>query len=471
MTATLRLHALGVPMAAALLVAGCATPGAEAPPVVPLPAAYPAGAAGAETPAPAARQAADWWTQWRDPQLDALVARVLQHNAELRLATLRVHETAALVGLARAAQWPAVDLQAGVARGRVSQLNGQAVAQPESTTHRIGLATAFEIDLWGRLRNASAAAQAQLQASEQARDAVRSALAAATVQAWFGLRALDRQQALLRQQLGLREQSLKLVDARVAGGLGSALEQAQARAALAALQAQAPELARQRAALARQIGVLAGDPGWNAPPADAALPAPLTPPPGLPSQLLQRRPDLRAAESRLVAARAQAAAVRAAAFPTLSLTAGFGAQSADLGDLLRAGARTWSLAPALLLPLFDGGRQAARGAQAQAQAELAALAYVQAVQEAFREVADALAAQQAAAAQREPLAQQRAAAAEALRVAQRRLDNGFGGYLELLDAQRTLLDAEAAALRREQAALDADVALFRALGGGWVAPR
>ncbi|MDP3082476.1 MAG: TolC family protein, partial [Rubrivivax sp.] len=177
------------------------------------------------------------------------------------------------------------------------------------------------------------------------------------------------------------------------------------------------------------------------------------------------------AEARLRAARAQVAVARAAMLPTLSLTGSFGAQSADLLDLLKNGARAWSFGPALLLPLFDGGRNEARNAQARAQAEQAAIGYQGVVQTAFREAADALVGVEQSADQETQVAAQQAAARDALRIATRRYEVGYSGYLEVLDAQRGAQDAELARLRARQARLDAGVALIKALGGGWSAPR
>jgi multidrug efflux system outer membrane protein len=449
------------------LLAGCANLPDTSVPEAALPAAWPAAAS--DAPGTATAISADWWTLFREPQLDALVAAALRHNTDLRLAASRVDELAAVLGVARAAQWPGVDLQGSVTRSRSSTLNDQPVATggPESTTHRLVLSSAFEIDLWGRLRNATTAAQAQLLSAEHARDTLRIALAGATVQAWFGIRALDAQLAVLGAQEQARTQSLALVERRFAGGLASALEPAQARAALAALRVQRPELQRQRALLANQLGVLTGAPGRPVEATSAALPAPLAPPVGLPSDLLQRRPDVQQAEALLRASQAQVAVARAAMYPTLSLTGFLGGQSADLADLLKSGARTWSIGPSLLLPLFDGGRNAARTEQAKAQAEQAAIGYQRTAQIAYREVADALASSAAGAEQAVQVQAQHEAAAEALRIAQRRYEAGYAGYLEVLDAQRTAQDSDLAQLRTQQARLDASVALVKALGGGW----
>jgi multidrug efflux system outer membrane protein len=196
--------------------------------------------------------AADWWKQLRRARLDALVAQVLAANLDLRWPPLRVDEAAVAVGLARSAQWPTVDLGSAVTRSRSSQLNGQPVPVPEATSHRVALATSFEIDLWGKLRDATQAAQEQLLAAQHARDTVRLALIGTLVQTWLGVRSLDRQQALLAAQW-LRADSLALVQRRVQAGVASGLDQAQAEGALAALGAQQVELQRQRALLVNAI--------------------------------------------------------------------------------------------------------------------------------------------------------------------------------------------------------------------------
>ena len=262
---------------------------------------------------------------------------------------------------------------------------------------------------------------------------------------------------------------MKLVDKRAAAGLASPLEAAQARAALAAVAAQRPELQRQRSLLENQLGVLTGEAGRKLAVSNK-LPAPAVPPAGLPSALLERRPDIQQAQALLRAARAQVEVARAALWPTLSLTGSFGGQSAELIDLFKSGARVWSIGPSLLLPLIDGGRNAARSDQARAQAEQAASTYQKAVQTAFREVADALAGNEQGAAQEAEVDKQRAAAVEAQRIATRRYEAGYSGYLEVLDAQRNVQDADLALLRTRAQRLDASVALIKALGGGWAPP-
>jgi multidrug efflux system outer membrane protein len=455
-------------MIAAAALGGCASAPSDTTPASTLPAQYPGGAVATATAAIEAR----WWQLFADTVLDGLVDAALANNADLRLAAARVDETGAVLGLARAAQWPGVELAASANRSRSSTLNGQPVPPggPEATTHRLVLQTAFEIDLFGRLRNATAAAQAQLLAAQTARDTVRIALAAGTAQAYFGLRAVDAQLRVNEAAVASRRESLQLVERRAAGGLASPLEPAQARAALAGTQAQRPELLRQRALLENQLGVLTGRPGLTIAATTSALPAPATPPVGLPSALLERRPDVQQALAQLRAAKAQVEVARAALWPTISLTGSLGGQSRELADLLAGGARVWSIGPALLLPLFDAGRNAARTDQARAQAEQAAIGYQKAAEGAFREVADALATTEQAAAQELLVQTQQASAEEALRIATRRHAAGYSGYLEVLEAQRGAQEAELALVRSRQTRLDGSVALIKSLGGGWVPP-
>lgn len=451
----------------AALLAACASGPAPQAPTQALPERY-AGTA----PAPSPVLATEWWKRFGDPRLDALVERALAASLDLRQAAARVDEAAVAVGLARAAQWPSVEAGGSVVRSRSSTLSGQPVAPggPESTSHRVALSTSFEIDLWGRLRDASAAAQAQLLAAQHARDTVRLALVGTLVQAWLGVRAIDVQQAALQRQLQLRRDSLALVQRRVAGGVASGLDLAQAEGAAAALGAQQAELSRQRALLVHQIGQLAAQPGLGVPVDAAPLPAPQAVPPGLPSELLQRRPDVQQAEAGMRASFAQFDVTRKAAWPTLSLTGSLGHQSADLLDLVKAGARTWSLGPSVLVSIFDAGRNQARTDEARARAEQAAIGWQKAAQVAFREVSDALANGDWLAQQEAELARQQQAAATAQRLSQRRYDAGYSPYLEVLDAQRSVIDSELELQRVRQQRLDAEVALIKALGGGWVAP-
>lgn len=458
-----------LPWLSAALLAACSSTPPPIEPTITLPPAYGSGAAPASSAA-TPTISADWWKLFGDPALDALVELALANNLDLRLAASRIDETALVLGLARSAQWPQLDLGGAVTRSRSSTLTDQPAppGAPQSSLHRLALSTSFEIDLWGRLRNASAAAQQQLLAAEHAQGTVRLALVGAVAQSWFGLRALDAQISAVAEQGRLRRDSRQIVDRRASAGLASGLDVAQAAGAVAAAAVQQIELQRQRALLVNQLAALTGQPGLSLPQATAAQAQPVQVPAGLPSQLLQRRPDVQRAEASMRAAFEQFDVVRKSAWPTLSLTGSFGAQSADLLDLLRVGARTWSVGPQLLMSVFDAGRNRARSEQARAQAEQAAIGWQQAAQTAFREVADALVNGEQTAAQELEVERQRAAALEAQRIATKRYEAGYSGYLDVLDTQRNAQDAELAWLRTRQSRLDASVALLKALGGGWV---
>ena len=454
---------------------GCATEPKISRPPVALPAQFtPATAA---SPAPAASIIGDWWTLYGDAALNEIVSAALKNNTDLALAVARIDETVAALGLTRSAQWPNLDLGASVTRSRLSTLNGQPIPPggAESTTHRVALATSFEIDLWGRLRNANATAQQQMLAAVYARDTVQLALTASAAQLYFGLRSLDAQLTVNEAQMRSRAESLRLVERRAAAGVASALDAALARTALAATRAQRPDLQRQRTLLEHQLAQLTGRPGAGidaaATPIAQSLTLPATPPPGLPAHLLERRPDVRQAEAQLGAAQIQIEVNRAAVWPTISLTGSLGTQSASLTDLLKSGAQIWSVGPSMLVSLFDAGRNVARTDQARAQAEQAAIGYQKAALTAFRETADALVSVEQGALQEGEVEAQRRDASEALRIANRRYEAGYSGFLDVLEAQRSVQDTEFALVRVRQARLEASVALIKALGGGWEAPK
>ncbi|HSN33484.1 MAG TPA: efflux transporter outer membrane subunit, partial [Ideonella sp.] len=333
---------------------------------------------------------------------------------------------------------------------------------------RLTLSTSFELDVWGRLRRGAEAARALAGSSAAARETVRLTVAGLTAQSWFALRSLDEQIALTRETLRSREESTRLLGLRLAGGTGSRLDVEQAEALRADAALQLRDLERQRALAQSQLGLLTGQPGLTL---DAAalgpLPVPPTPPLGLPSALLAQRPDVRAAEQQLAAANAQIGVARAEMFPQFSLTGSFGQESTELQNLLGAPARMWSLGFGLALPLFDGGRRAARVDETAAREREAVAAYQGAVRAAFKDVADALANAHAAALSQEDVERRERATAVALRLAKARYDAGYSAYLELLDAQRTATAAQLERVRNRQAQLAASIDLFKALGGGW----
>lgn len=463
--------AAALPAIAAALLAGCAVGPNYERPAQALPAQYPGGAdvAGAAAAA-TADVPAQWWTLYHQPELDRLVAQALERNRDIEQAVARVEQADALARQAGAALLPRVDLGASAGRAHVSPLT----LPPNGATgnqYQLGLSASFELDFWGKLRRTREAARASLLATTYARDTVHLSVAALTAQAWFGLRALDEQVVLTRNTLQTREEGLRLLNLRLQGGTSSQLDVEQGEGLRAASAVLLRDLQRQRALLQMQLGVLTGQLDLALPEAPlAGLPPPPQPPAGLPSTLLERRPDVRSAEQQLAAASARIGAARAAQLPSVSLTGSLGFESAELGDLLKSPSRIWSIGAGLAQPLFEGGQLAARTDQAVAAHREAQGAYRGVVEDAFKDVADALSNLQAAKGSQEDLARADRAAANALKLAQSRYDVGYSGHLDLLDAQRSAAAAQLDLVRNRQLQLSASVDLFRALGGGWRAP-
>lgn len=449
---------------AGLALTGCQSLGPDhRRPAVFLPATY----VDAGTADERAQVEADWWKLFADPHLDALIGRALADNFDVHAAVARVEQAEAVLRESAAARLPALDLNAGASRQRASTRTGMPMPEYRSV-HDLGLSTAFELDLWGRLRRSEEAARAQLLASRHARDSVRIALAGMLAKGYFGLRALDAEIAASNDALASRAEALRITASRVEGGLAAAVALHQAEGELAAAEARHAELRRQRALMQNRLGLLSGVPGLRIEPATAyALPRPPMPPPGLPADLLDARPDVRQAEAELAAANARIGVAKAAIYPRIALTGALGGESQALGDLLSGAARTWSLAAGLLLPVFDAGARQARVEQVEAGQREALAAYQKAVHTAFREVADALAEVREHAAAEQAQAQRAQAAQRTLELARLRHAAGQAAYLEVLVAQRDLYEAQLAEIASRAARLDAAVDLFKALGGGW----
>lgn len=450
-----------------LLLAGCAVQPDYERPALELPPAWKEAA-----PRPVSAEA--WWRVYADPALERMIAEALEHNTDVLVAAARVDEARAILGETRAALRPEVGASASAGRSRASAATGllpPGVAR-ERDNYRVTLDVSYEIDVFGRLRAATDAARAELAASEAVREAVRLALTARVASSYYSLVALDAQVELTRRVLQLREASLALERRRREAGLISDFELRQLEAEAATLRAQLPPLERDRelaeAALAALLGrspraVFEDAVARSASAADAA--APVAVPAGLPSELLLRRPDLVEAELRLVAANARVAVARSAHFPSIRLTGLLGSESAELDDLFSGPAGIWSFAAALAQPIYAGGRLEAQREAAEARERAALAQYQGAVRNAFREVRQALAAQARARESFQAQAERVAALEETLRLARLRYSSGVASQLDVLDAERGLLDAQTArieALRAQRAAV-AD--LYRALGG------
>jgi multidrug efflux system outer membrane protein len=455
-------------LAAALLLPACTMLGPDyRRPAQALPDTFvPAGAPGEP------QLAADWWTLYGDAALDELVAAAQKNNADLRLAAARVEEAEGALREAGAAFYP--DVAGGYAYTR-NQVSARSLpAQPRPLLrpqYQLLASTSYEIDFWGRLSRANEAAKASLLNSRYARDVVALTLAGSVAQSYFGLRSLDAQLAVLAQTIRTRGDALELARARLKAGLAPELDVFQAQGALSDALVQQREAARQRAVLERQLGQLTGRLDLRLPAGDLfALPVPPVPPAGLPSALLERRPDIRAAEESLVAANAQIGVAKAALFPAISLTGSLGAQSAAFSNLLNGGAGIWTLGYALALPLFDGGRRDARVEQATARQHQSVAGYQKAVETGFREVAEGLINTGESAAAEADYEAKLKAARNALELSNLRYEAGYSPFLEVLDAQRTANDAELAFVRNRQNRLSFSVDLIKALGGGWTDP-
>ncbi|MBI5329012.1 MAG: efflux transporter outer membrane subunit [Betaproteobacteria bacterium] len=452
---------------ACLTLAGCVTLPEILHPKPELPAAWPGQTAAAElTPT--------WWKAFHDPALDALMDEALAHNQDLKLAAARVLESEAALQTVTGAHQPYVAASASTSHNRRSQAGSTVIAgSPIYNSHALGIEASYEVDLWGRLAAGASAARADLLSSRDAREVVRLTLTHNLAQAWFTLLALDAKEKLAQDTLANREAAVALIAKRQQAGMTSELELRQAEAEAAALQSALAQLTGQVRQQENAVAILLG----RSPRAlvegrlgrSAALGALAPPeiPAGLPSQLLQRRPDLKQAEAALVAAQARIKETGEAIWPSLSLTGSLGSESKSLSDLFSGRAMVWSLGAALTQTLFNGGRTEAALQAVSARQEQAAAQYESAVRQAFREVLDALAAHRQA---RETLAaetRRSAALAEAARLANRRFEAGSVGRMEALDAERSQFQAEAARIDAQRARLAAAASLSRALGGGW----
>jgi multidrug efflux system outer membrane protein len=455
-------------LALTALMSGCAMVGPDYQrPATDLPAAYPESrqALDASLTVPA-----EWWQLYKDPLLSELVAGGLKNNSDLRIATARIEEAEAVLREANALFYPEIDGNAGASRARSSTRTGTLPASVAAIRNNFVLtaSTSFELDFWGRLRRAAEAARAQYFATNYGRDVVALTLAAGIAHTYFSARSLDAQIIVSQETLKAAQESLEIARGRFEAGLVAELDVNQAAASRAQLAAQVTALRRLRAAAVHQLGVLTGVLDLKLDPGDLrALPRPPLPPAGLPSTLLDRRPDVRRSEAELAAANAQIGVAKAAQLPTFSLTAALGRQSRELDTLFAAGGGLWSLGLNLAGPIFDAGRYAARTQQAEARARQAAASYESTARNAFREVADALSNLRYASEMENDLAEQVEQASNALRLARIRYESGYSAYLEVLDAQRTLNQARLELVRNRHIYLDYTVDLMNALGGGW----
>lgn len=409
-----------------------------------------------------------WWTQYQDQLLNDLVKNALQNNTDLKLAVARIEEAEASAREVGAATFPQVDLNADANRTRVTELGANPVSRNPRSNYKAQMGTSFEIDFWGKLSRTKESARAQVLSTQYAKDTVALSLSGLVTSNYLILRSLDTQIVILKDNIKSRNASLELTKRRLEGGVSSALDVHQAEVANANLYAQLAELTRLRALNLHQLAVLTGNLSLNIASADIkSLPIPPTPPAGLPSSLLEARPDIRQAEEQMIAANAKIGVAKAALYPTISLTAGLGGESLELGDILKSAARIWTGGLSLYLPIFDSGRLNSRVEQASAKQKQALASYEGAVQSAFREVNDALVNLRQNTEREAALNISQQAAKKALEISENRYQSGYSAYLDVLDTQRVYNDAALSYVQSRQVRLVSTVELFKALGGGW----
>jgi multidrug efflux system outer membrane protein len=455
----------------AALIAGCAVGPEYERPAAELPAAWEG------APTTGERKIADrWWRLYGDPVLDRLVEAALAHNQDLAAAAARVDEARALLQIADSAQVPSVDATFQRDRQRSSERSSTPLPPGtplERNNYRAQLNVAYEVDLWGRLSSASDAARANLLATEAARQTVRIALTTDVVRSYFAMLSLDSQVASTERSLELRTRAYELQKLRNDAGLIDDFTLRQLEAEVAAARSQLPALQDRLVAQELALAVLAG----RSPRAimedsmardmDSGQPTAQVVPEGLPSDLLLRRPDVVEAEQRLIAANARIGEARAALFPSIALTGYYGSESAQLADLFTNPARIWQLGFGLAQPIFQGGRLRAEVQAVEARQRQAVAQYQKSLQQAFREVRQALSTQMRAREVYDSEGVRAQALAEALRLSRIRYTSGLLSQLDIIDAERNYLQAElnrADALAAQRAAV-AD--LVKALGGGW----
>jgi len=410
---------------------------------------------------------AKWWDVFQDEQLQALVRTALTQNDDLRIAATHVLEAEAQFGITRADQYPTVTAEADGGAARTAATRSSSAITGGAL--RVGATADWALDFWGRYRRATEAARAEILATEWGRRTVITTVISDVANAYFQLRALDLQLDIAQRTLASRKESLQLTQTREAGGVTSLLDVRQAEQLVSGAEATITDTERRIAQQENFISLLLGDfPSPVTRGRDIAdLPHPPDVPAGLPSSLLERRPDIQAAEQQIVSANAQIGVARAAYFPSISLTGSGGLQSTGLGALVTPGAAFWSAIVSVAQPVFTAGRTRSQVALAEARTTEATAIYSQTVKRAFRETSDSLVGYAKARDFRAELEALTTAAQDARRLADIRYQGGATSYLEVLDAETRLFEAELSLAQARQAELSAFVEVYRALGGGW----
>lgn len=410
-----------------------------------------------------------WQEYFTDPRLQGLIKQALQNNRDLRMAAMRVEESRALYGIQRAELYPTIGVQAGVDRSRTPadlSFTGQPLIASQYQV-ALGLST-WEIDFWGRIRSLKDASLESFLATDEARRAVMISLIAQVANADMALREIDERIILARKTISTRQESLRIFTRRVEVGATSRLNLTQVQTLLSQAEALAAQLEQNRATQLNALTLLVGAP-LNLPPEQAQisnLDLMKTLRPGIPAELLANRPDIVAAEHQLRANNANIGAARAAFFPRVALTSSLGTASAEFEGLFASGSHAWIFSPTISLPIFDAGRRKSNLALSEVRRDLAVANYEKVVQNAFRDVSDALSARRWLDDQIIIAKTTLSTQTERARLAKLRYNNGASSYLEVLDAERDLLAAEQQLVQTQRAAISSRISLYAALGGG-----
>ena len=414
-----------------------------------------------------------WWQVFKDEKLQTLIRRALEQNYDLQDAAARVEAARANLGIIRSNQLPTAGLSTGVTNNHMSQNGSFLLTNPSAAERTYGAATlnflSFELDIWGKLRRATEAARANLLAAEENRKAVMTTLVSDVAAAYLSLRELDSELDISNQTLALRRESLELIKTRQKGGVSTLLDLRQAEQLVYSASEEIPNIEQQITQTENQISLLMGENPAGVTRGLALTDQEVPPevPAGLPSALLDRRPDIRAAEQNLIAANAQIGVAKASYFPQISLTGFLGGQSTQLVSLFSGPNQVWNFAPQLTQPIFAAGRFRSNVRLAEAQRQAALAQYQKAIQSAFTEVSDALTAHQKARERREQQELLVSALQDRKRLAYIRYRGGVDTLLNALDADRDLYQAELALSQIKLGELLSVVQLYKSLGGGW----
>lgn len=451
-------------MLAVLALAGCSFAPTYERPALAVPDAWPDDVKVAAAPS----KPVDWASFFPDERLRALIKLALEHNRDLRIATARVAEAQALYGIQRADRLPTLAVGGSLTRSRTPadlSTTGAAVIGQRADVN-VGLSS-FELDFWGRVASLSEAAKASYLATEQAERSFRLTLVSSVADAYLSLSEAQERLVLAQSALETRAQTRELVDRRRQAGLAGDLDYLQADAAFEGARAEVSALLRQQSAARNYLRALVGTEPKDLPAGKALAEQGITleQQADVPSQVLVRRPDVLAAEQRLLAANANIGAARAAFFPRIALTASAGTASREIDGLFKSGSDAWSFTPSISLPIFDYGRNSSSLDLATVRKEIAVADYERTVQQAFREVADLLVSRDQLAEQLKAVEAQERSQLRAADIAQARYRQGVGSFLEVLDAQRQLFTVQQNLIQVRRAMWSAAAQLYKALGG------